>query len=178
MVTRSILTGCAALLILSCSKTAATPAQAPVAATPLPELVLSSPPSIAQQKSPERGVVVIAAEIRKACALSDKDAYFDFDSAKLDGADRSVLQRVVACFNSGPLAGRSMRLIGHADPRGDTEYNMVLGGSRADNVKQYLQHQGLSGDSRATTSRGELDATGTDEAAWARERRVDLTLGK
>lgn len=178
MVTQSRLTACAALLMLSCSKTAATPAQAPVAATPLPEPVLSSPPSIAQQKSPERGLVVIAAEIRTACALSDKDAYFDFDSAKLDGADKSVLQRVAACFSSGPLAGRSMRLIGHADPRGDTEYNMVLGGSRADNVKQYLENQGLRGNQLATTSRGELDATGGDEATWAHDRRVDVLLGK
>jgi len=178
MVTHLRLTGCSALLALACSETPSQPARAPQATATAPKPMPTSPLGIAQQKSPERGLVSIATEIRTACGLSDKDAYFDFDSAKLDGADRSVLQRVVACFNSGPLAGRSMRLIGHADPRGDTEYNMVLGGSRADNVKQYLQHQGLSGNSLATTSRGELDATGTDEATWARDRRVDLTLGK
>jgi len=121
---------------------------------------------------------MIAAEIRTACGLSDKDAYFDFDSAKLDGADKAILQKVAACFDSGPLAGRAMRLIGHADPRGDSEYNMVLGGSRADNVKQYLETRGLPSDKLATTSRGELDATGNDEESWAHDRRVDLVLGK
>jgi len=178
MITQLRMIGCAAIFALGCSKTPAPPARAPVAAAPPPKPMLSSPPSIAQQKSPERGFVVIAAEIRTACGLSDKDAYFDFDSAKLDGADKSVLQRVAACFNSGPLAGRSMRLIGHADPRGDTEYNMVLGGSRADNVKQYLQNHGLRGNQLATTSRGEFDATGNDEATWAHDRRVDVLLTK
>jgi hypothetical protein len=29
-----------------------------------------------------------------------------------------------------------------------------------------------------TSSRGEMDATGTDEASWAKDRRVDLMLGE
>jgi len=138
----------------------------------------SSTANTLQQKSPQRGLVMIAAEIRRACGLSDKDAYFDFDSAQLDGADKTILQKVAVCFESGPLAGRTMRLIGHADPRGDSEYNMVLGGSRADNVKQYLESRGLPGNRLATTSRGELDAMGRDEDTWAHDRRVDLLLGK
>jgi hypothetical protein len=28
-----------------------------------------------------------------------------------------------------------------------------------------------------TTSRGEMDATGTDEASWEKDRRVDVLLG-
>jgi len=121
---------------------------------------------------------MISAEIRTACGLSNQDAYFDFDSAKLDGADKTILQKVAACFESGPLAGRAMRLIGHADPRGDSEYNMVLGGARADNVKQYLESLGLGGDRLATTSRGELDATGSNEETWTHDRRVDVVLSK
>jgi hypothetical protein len=27
-----------------------------------------------------------------------------------------------------------------------------------------------------TTSRGEMDATGTDESSWAKDRRVDVVL--
>jgi peptidoglycan-associated lipoprotein len=30
----------------------------------------------------------------------------------------------------------------------------------------------------AATSRGELDASGTDEDGWARDRRVDLLLAQ
>jgi len=143
----------------------------------MPAPIPNSPPTVSQ-KSPERGLVMIAAEIRTACGLSDEDAYFDFDSAKLDGTDKTILQKVAACFESGPLAGRTMRLIGHADPRGDSEYNMVLGGARADNVKQYLEARGLDGDRLATTSRGELDATGSNEETWAHDRRVDVVLSK
>ena len=70
-----------------------------------------------------------------------------------------------------------MRLVGHADPRGDEEYNMVLGGRRADNVKAAIAGAGLDSAKMATTSRGEMDATGTDEAGWERDRRVDIMLG-
>ena len=70
-----------------------------------------------------------------------------------------------------------MRLVGHADPRGDEEYNMVLGGRRADNVKSAIVQAGLHSSKIATTSRGEMDATGTDEAGWEKDRRVDVMLG-
>jgi peptidoglycan-associated lipoprotein len=70
-----------------------------------------------------------------------------------------------------------MRLVGHADPRGDEEYNMTLGNRRADNVKTAIVDAGLAASQVATTSRGEMDATGTDEASWEKDRRVDVLLG-
>ena len=70
-----------------------------------------------------------------------------------------------------------MRLAGHADPRGEPEYNMVLGGKRAENVKGFIAKKGMNGDKISTTSRGEMDATGTDEATWTKDRRVDVVLG-
>ena len=82
------------------------------------------------------------------------------------------------CFTSGPLKGRILKVVGHADPRGETEYNFVLGNSRADAVGGFLRSKGMDNAKVATTSRGELDATGTDESGWARDRRVDLLLGQ
>jgi peptidoglycan-associated lipoprotein len=35
---------------------------------------------------------------------------------------------------------------------------------------------GVAQDKMHDTSRGELDATGTDEAGWRRDRRVDVKL--
>jgi peptidoglycan-associated lipoprotein len=70
-----------------------------------------------------------------------------------------------------------MRLVGHADPRGEDEYNMLLGGRRADNVKAAIVAEGMAGGKIATTSRGELDATGTEETSWSKDRRVDVMLG-
>ena len=73
-----------------------------------------------------------------------------------------------------------MNLVGHADPRGEEEYNMVLGGKRADNVKHTLDDRRPVLNAQATmtkASRGEMDGTGTDDASWAKDRRVDVVLG-
>jgi peptidoglycan-associated lipoprotein len=124
-----------------------------------------------------RGNVSIEESIVRACNIGDADAYFAFDSAAVDARARTVLGKVADCFEKGPLRGKRMRLIGHADPRGDSEYNMVLAGERASSVEQVLVGEGLSSQRVSTSSRGEMDATGTDEASWARDRRVDVTLG-
>ena len=87
-----------------------------------------------------------------------------------------MLRKLAVCFSTGPLAGRQMGLVGHADPRGESEYNMLLGERRATNVKQVIVSEGLAPDKMSTSSRGEMDATGTDEASWARDRRVDVVL--
>lgn len=129
-----------------------------------------------QAAPPTQSNVVISDEIRRACGISDEDAYFAFDSAKIRQQDHGVLQQLATCFETGPLKGRTMRLIGHADPRGSDEYNMVLGGRRAESVKTYLAADGLTKSHMETTSRGELDATGYNEATWAKDRRVDVVL--
>ena len=126
---------------------------------------------------PRQSNINISDEIKKACGISDTDAYFAFDSANVREQDRKVLKQLATCFTTGPLKGREMRLVGHADPRGEPEYNMVLGGQRADNVKKIIIEEGMKEDKTATTSRGEMDATGTDEDSWAKDRRVDIVLG-
>ncbi len=124
-----------------------------------------------------RGNLNISDEIRKACGLTDSEAYFAFDSAHVRPQDQKVLKKLADCFSTGPLKGREMRLVGHADPRGSSDYNLALGGKRADNVKTVIAGQGMAAKKIATTSRGAMDATGTDESTWAKDRRVDVTLG-
>lgn len=128
--------------------------------------------------NPSQSQINISDEIKKACGITDSDAHFAFDSANVRDQDHKVLGQLATCFSSGPLAGREMRLVGHADPRGEPEYNMVLGGRRADNVKSFIVKKGLSEAKVATTSRGEMDATGTEEATWQKDRRVDVMLGE
>ncbi len=101
---------------------------------------------------------------------------FGFDDATLPADERSVLHQIATCVTTGPLKGRSLHLVGRADPRGEQEYNMVLGGSRANTVKSYLTQDGVSASMISTTSRGKLDATGTDEQGWQQDRRVDIDL--
>ena len=69
-----------------------------------------------------------------------------------------------------------MLVIGHADPRGDEEYNMALGGRRSDAVATTLIERNLRSTQISTSSRGEMDATGTSEGSWAEDRRVDVKL--
>ncbi|HVR18641.1 MAG TPA: OmpA family protein [Polyangiaceae bacterium] len=126
---------------------------------------------------PSRSNINISEDIRKACGITDSEAFFAYDSANVRPQDKASLQKLAQCFSTGPLKGRQMRLVGHADPRGDEEYNMSLGNRRADNVKNAIANAGLAAAQIATTSRGEMDATGTDEASWEKDRRVDVMLG-
>ena len=152
-----------------------------------------TPKSIAVNSSPQRpnppvtmpkfadkgnsGLVSISDEVKRACGISDDEAYFEFDSAAVRERDRTILDKLRTCFTSGPLKGRTMQLVGHADPRGDDNYNLALGGKRADSVKQVIVGRGMPAEKVVTTSRGEMDATGTDESTWAKDRRVDVRAG-
>ena len=128
--------------------------------------------------SPTASAVRISDEIIKACGISAPDAYFAFDSANVRQDDARVLDQVATCFSTGPLKGRTLKLVGHADPRGSSDYNMTLGQSRADAVAGYIIGKGLDKAKTESTSRGAMDATGDSEPSWARDRRVDVLLGQ
>jgi peptidoglycan-associated lipoprotein len=145
------------------------PPPAPAASPRLPEKAPDSPTASA---------VRISDEIVKACGINEPDAYFAFDSANLRPDDVRVLGQVATCFTSGPLKGRVLKMVGHADPRGDSDYNMTLGQSRADAVASYMRGKGMDKSKSESTSRGAMDATGSDEPSWARDRRVDMLLGQ
>lgn len=164
-------TACAMLSVtfFACAGEKRPPARAPVAP---PATTVSQPTEAPQTQSDIR----IAEDIRRACGISDTEARFAFDSSLVRDVDYPILRKLVTCFASGPLARREMRLVGHADPRGDDEYNLVLGSSRADSVKRFLVQGGLSQAQVATTSRGEMDAKGTDETSFGKDRRVDILL--
>ena len=71
---------------------------------------------------------------------------FEYDSAALAEEDRVLLAQVAQCLTEGALKGRHVTLIGRADQRGEPEYNMTLGGSRADTVKRYMVDLGVGRD--------------------------------
>ena len=173
----------ATLLLLStcfaaaCGSEAKPPPAAPSGGTQGPTAAAApAPMSQKPDDDPTKGQINISDEIKRACGISDAEAYFDFDSAHVQDNARTVLTKLAKCFTDGPLKGRKMNLVGHADPRGEEEYNLVLGGKRADNVKHFLVTVGLPDGQAMTTSRGEMDAIGTEEAGWAKDRRVDVVL--
>ena len=56
---------------------------------------------------------------------------------------------------------------------GSNDFNLGLSQRRAQAVKDYLRRLGVKPSRLRTVPRGALDATGADEAGWARDRRVD-----
>ncbi len=150
-----------------------------------PEQVGVAPPADAKPEAKPTGVragsVAISDEIARICTIRSNIGSaprFAFDSDEIGDPERHILGVVARCFTSGPLHGRSLRLTGRTDPRGEDEYNMSLGEARAESVKDYLKARGIDGHRITETSRGELDATGDEEAGWAHDRRVDIDLVK
>ena len=120
--------------------------------------------------------------IAQACGIAPREVgksvtpSFDYDSAALADSDRQMLSEVAKCLTEGALKGKTVTLIGRADARGEPEYNMTLGESRANAVHRYFVDLGLGKDRMRATSRGEMDATGSNDEGWARDRRVDIEL--
>ena len=121
----------------------------------------------------------LSGDIVKLCnikAAGSGSPTFDYDKEELAPEDRSVLDQLADCLTKGALKGRAVALVGRADPRGTEEYNLSLGSRRASSVSTYLTRLGVGEPQLAVNTRGSLDATGTDESGWSKDRRVDITL--
>jgi peptidoglycan-associated lipoprotein len=142
---------------------------ASVAATP------SAPSTNKEDPSPTRSSIAIEERILRACG-DIPSAHFAFDSSEIQPDAALALAALERCLDGGPLNGRRLRLVGHADPRGETEYNLGLGQRRAGSLGSYLATHGVAPSRLTMTSRGAFDAVGTDEEGWARDGRVDVLL--
>jgi peptidoglycan-associated lipoprotein len=165
----------ATTMAIGCSHS--TPKVASVATVqPSPSAKPAEPPA-AVPVSPH---VAVSDQLAKLCTLRfdnrPQAPKFDFDRFELVPADREVLEQVATCLTTGPLHGHAVHLVGRADPRGTEEYNLGLGSRRAASVQEYLERLGVSAGQLSETTRGALDADGTDESGWHIDRRVDLEL--
>jgi peptidoglycan-associated lipoprotein len=97
--------------------------------------------------------------------------YFSFDSSEITPEMRQTLQQNYDCLMA--RTGR-VTLEGHCDPRGTTEYNMALGERRARMVHKLMHTLGFEKERMKILSKGEEEATGTSEAGWSEDRRVDF----
>jgi peptidoglycan-associated lipoprotein len=106
--------------------------------------------------------------------LATRVIYFDFDNAEIKG-DGIAVVAAHAKYLAAHSAVR-VRLEGHTDERGSREYNIGLGERRAQSVRRALLLQGVSDAQMSTVSYGEERpaAPGHDEAAWAKNRRVEI----
>lgn len=117
-----------------------------------------------------RQAVTVQDEVDDTCRRMAM--YFELDSASLSATARSALDAAMPCLRKQA----SIRLEGHADERGTTDYNVALGQRRAETVQRYLATQGIPESKLPVLSYGEerpMDPA-SNERAWAQNRRVDM----
>jgi peptidoglycan-associated lipoprotein len=104
--------------------------------------------------------------------------FFEFDRFDVKPEYNSILQAHGRYLSSNPTS--RVRLEGHADERGSREYNIGLGEKRAQAVRNVLLLQGAVADQIATVSFGEERPAviGSDDEAWALNRRVEIVYGQ
>ena len=104
--------------------------------------------------------------------------YFDYDRADIKPEYVNVVAAHAKYLSEG--SGRKVRLEGHSDERGSREYNIGLGERRAQQVRRALMLQGVTETQITTVSYGEERAAvqGSDEAAYSKNRRVELVYGR
>jgi peptidoglycan-associated lipoprotein len=97
---------------------------------------------------------------------------FPFDSYEIDDEAKSILGKQAEWLARYP--GIKVTIEGHTDERGTREYNLALGDRRATAAKNFLAAQGVATSRMTTISYGKERpvAEGTDEAAFARNRRA------
>jgi peptidoglycan-associated lipoprotein len=109
-------------------------------------------------------------------AILEEMVFFEYDQSALRSDSQQALARKVAVLRANP--GLALTIAGHADERGSVEYNQALGMRRASSVRDYMAGFGIDPSRLEITSYGEdrpLDA-GSNEAAWARNRRAEFTI--
>lgn len=117
-----------------------------------------------------------AAAIARARETMADVVYFEYDSEQLTVEAEQRLQTKISILRANPTL--RMRIEGHADERGSTEYNLALGQRRAETVKSYLQTYGVEGTRIETLSYGEERParSGSGESAWAANRRAEFAI--
>ena len=121
---------------------------------------------------------VPAAFAKNLAPLPDR-IHFAYDKADISSASFSVITRIAAGMNSEP----TLRLVlyGHADQRGDLNYNMNLSRQRAENIRASLVSAGIAADRIVVAPIGKIRPLTTERSAeaYARNRRVEFffTMG-
>ena len=102
--------------------------------------------------------------------------FFDTDMSTIREDGRATLNRQAEWLKK--YGNYQITIEGHCDERGTREYNFALGERRANAARQYLIAQGIPAARINTVSFGKEnpDPPGSDEAAWARNRRAVTAL--
>jgi peptidoglycan-associated lipoprotein len=106
--------------------------------------------------------------------LANRSVYFDYDSYVVRDDGKPVVENHSAYLTKNKQ--RKVLIQGNTDERGGTEYNLALGQKRAEAVRKSMAALGVSDTQMEAVSLGEEKpkANGSNEAAWAENRRADI----
>jgi len=159
-----------AVIFTGCRKNAAMPVE--TAPPPPPPPVWEAPDTTAFSE------VDLEAEFARQVRENLQVLYFEYDRYSLTSESLQKLQVASAFLRQH--AQLRIRLDGHADERGTTEYNMALGEKRANAAFDALVRLGIERARMETTSFGrERPANPNcsgDDACHALNRRVEYTI--
>jgi peptidoglycan-associated lipoprotein len=166
-----------ALLALTAAACRKQPVVEPAAPAPVPTSTPAPPPPPPPTTPP---AATNTAERERALAETKANlllpVYFAYDAADIGMDARANLDMKVQIMRANP--GARIRIEGHCDSRGSTEYNIALGQRRAAAARQYLIDHGIPAARIETVSLGEERPAlmGENEEAWAKNRRGEFLL--
>jgi peptidoglycan-associated lipoprotein len=130
-------------------------------------LTVSAPAPVASEVQPS---------LRDLFERNMKDAFFAYDSYQIDTETSQMLANDANFLQQHP--DLNFTVVGHCDERGSEEYNLALGASRAEAVKQALAKQGVNAQRIATNSVGKEQpfCTDSNEECWHLNRRGHFAL--
>lgn len=164
--------------VVGCSRNRPAPATPPPAANNDDAAARARADSIAAAELARRQAEERArrGELARASEMLTDAVYFAYDSQDLDAEAENRLRMKAAIMRANPDI--AMRIEGHADERGSTEYNLALGQRRAESVRTFLGGYGITGNRLSTISYGkERPAVeGSTESAYARNRRAEFAV--
>ncbi len=132
---------------------------------------------VAEEEEAERAeAAALARAVREARSTLEEMVFFDYDMSEIRDDAEARLSAKVDILRASPEV--QIRVEGHADERGSTEYNLALGNRRAEAIRQFLTGFGLAEDrfEIVTWGEGRPLQQGSTESAWARNRRGQFVI--
>jgi peptidoglycan-associated lipoprotein len=164
--TTTLLCTAALIALAGCAKKppAKLPLAPPQTTTTAPE---PTPPPTTEPSGPTPG-----SRADFVAQAGSDTVHFATDSSDIDSEAQSILTKQAAWLQKFPNV--RVTIEGHCDERGTREYNLALGDRRANSAKNFLVNAGVAASRISVISYGKERpiATGSDEEAWAQNRRA------
>ena len=139
---------------------------------------VEAPPVTPVTEQPAEPPVEEFEEPAPSVKLALGHAFFDYDKSTLTDEAKQILADNAKMLKEAPAA--KVTIEGHCDERGTVAYNLALGERRAKAARDYLVSLGVDAGRFSIISYGKERpfAMGSNEAAWAQNRRAHFVVSE